>query len=83
MRTYSEIMRPIFPMSVSPLNSNLAVKPLENVRTSSLSGISSTRPGVWIAKNCTLEKGMELNDFRFPVMPCTSTEMMRLLVKIS
>ena len=44
--TYCEIICPILPMSTFPLNSNVAVKPLENMIKSSESGNSSRKPGV-------------------------------------
>ena len=50
-KTYSEMIRPITPMSTFPLNSKLATKPLVNVKTNSESGTNSTKPGVCIAKN--------------------------------
>ena len=49
-KTNSEIIRPIFPISTFPLNSNLAVKLLENITNNSESGIISPSPGVWMEK---------------------------------
>ena len=54
-RTNSEIILPILPMSTFPLNSNLAVKPLENMMNSSESGNISAKPGVWMEKYWILE----------------------------
>ena len=48
--TYSESIRPILPISTSPLNSNFAVNVLENIINSSESGINSAKPGVCIDK---------------------------------
>ena len=53
--TNSEIILPILPISVFPLNSNFAVAPLLNIINSSESGINSAKPGVWIEKYCILE----------------------------
>ena len=50
-------------MSTPPLNSNLAVNPLENIRNSSESGTISANPGVWMLKNWIFEYGMEEKDF--------------------
>ena len=52
---YCEITRLICPMSTLPRNSNFAVKPFENIKSSSVSENSSMKPGVWMVKNCTLE----------------------------
>ena len=51
IRTNSEIMRPIAPMSTLPLNSNFAVNPFENTRSSSESGTNSATLGVCTVKN--------------------------------
>ena len=45
-KTYSEIIRPIFPISTFPLNSNFAVNVFENIMNNSESGNNSANPGV-------------------------------------
>lgn len=74
---------PSCPMSVLPLNSNVASNPFEKCRNSSESENSSTSPGVWIEKNWIFEYGNDVNDRRFPVSPWASMEMIRLFVNMS
>lgn len=45
-KIYSDNILPIFPISVAPLNSNFAVKPLLNIMNNSESGNNSKNPGV-------------------------------------